>query len=441
MKFTSAKLKEHPKKVLAFTILFFIIAGNAFAQTTFKEAIKNLQPGRVITLSNDTLQGHIDNREWSANPASIEFIQQEQKKRFTVTDIKGFRVNGQTYRSTKVDLDVSPIRIPHLNITATPTIVQDTTVFLRLLAEGELSLYYLMDAANKKHFFYQQKGQPIKVLEYYQHYHDATKQQLAVKTTYKNQLKNLSAACTAEALHYDISYTAREMVRFFNKLNTCLTGEEPASEMPLIPKPKHKFRGAVFAGAHLTTFYSSDYIYGRDNVGTFSRLIPSLGLNVDYIFPRSLEQFSISSSLQYQHQQIDRSYRVGKSWQISDKYDLNHMLLAINFRYTIPFIGQARPYLSAGPNLKYFMNPSMTKRRDILNYEKEVSSSQENYFEYAPFVPGFSIGVGTEYKRFNFEVRYYKDSNKQLIESSILGVNGSIRATSLSTLLYYNIFN
>lgn len=435
------KFKNIPIEVSVLMILvLFTMSGNTFAQVTFNEAIKNYQHGTVISHTGDTLHGKIDNREWLITPSMIELVQKDKKKIFSATDIKEFRVGDNTYRSVKVDLDVSPVRLKHLNISSAPTIVQDTTLFFLLLSKGKVNLYYLMDAANKKHFFYQKDGQYITALEFYKHYYDATKRQVATKNTYKNQLAVLSAACKEE-IYYDISYSRKEMVKFFNKLNSCLTVDGPVpviTENPKV-KAKSKLKGAVFAGVHHANYYFSENIYGNNNEGSYSRLVPSLGLNVSYIFPNSLEQFSLSLSTQYQHQKIDYSYRIGKSWEISDEFNSSNILMAVNFRYSIPFIGKIRPYISAGPILKCLIDPGLAKKKKVFDYEGDLITSRDDHFEFSAFVPGGSAGIGIEHQRFNFEVRYYRDSTNELSEGKLSGRKGSIKTNSLSVLVYYNI--
>lgn len=173
-----------PKGISALIILIlFTISGNAFAQLTFQEAIKNYQHGIVIPNTGDTIHGQIDNREWSINPSTIEFVQKDKKKTFTATDIKGFQVGDNTYRSAKIDLDVSPLSLRHLTTSPVPTIAHDTTLFLLLVAQGKVKLYYLMDAANKRHFFFQKNGRDINELGYYKHYKNRRREPQSIPKT------------------------------------------------------------------------------------------------------------------------------------------------------------------------------------------------------------------------------------------------------------------
>lgn len=190
----------------------------------------------------------------------------------------------------------------------------------------------------------------------------------------------------------------------------------------------------VFAGAHHVNYYFTENIFGNANKATYNHVIPSVGVSTRYIFANSLEQFALSLSAQYQHKKIEHSYKLGKSWLISDTFNSSNILMAANFRYSIPFIGQVRPYISGGPVLKYYVDPGISLKKEVFDYEGDLVTGQDYHFEFSTFVPGMSFALGATYQRFNFEVRYYRESANEFSKKQ-----GSIRTNSLSLLAYYNI--
>lgn len=97
MSMTSSLKAAHPAagRPLLIILLFFSLYGNASAQNTFHDAIRNYQDAVAILNTGDTLHGQIDNREWLITPHEIEFVQKEQKRIFTALDLKEFQGRRQ----------------------------------------------------------------------------------------------------------------------------------------------------------------------------------------------------------------------------------------------------------------------------------------------------------------------------------------------------------
>lgn len=428
----------YPSRVtVCFVVLLcFSLLGNVYGQANFKEAISNYQDAIVISNTGDTLRGKIDDREWTRNPHSIKFFQEGKEKTFTAKDIAGFLTTGEIYRSAKVDIDVSPLELRHLQISPYPKIIKDTTLFFRVLVNGDVSLLYLNDAVDKKHFFYRKKDGTINELSYYRYYQNDPKENIVTKEIYKGQLKVLALSCDKEQLNNNIAYTHKDLIAFFIQYNKCISVEEVVIEDSY--HLKNNVEGFLIGGLNFTQYNLSESILGRSNEVEFSQVLASVGLGINYIFPKSLGKYGLTSTILFNPMNASRSYRIGKSWLITDDFSLNSIHWSAYFRYTLPFSEEVRPYISVGPTLSYMIGPKLTRKKEILDSNGDATLSQDFEFQFSNKIFGASIAVGAAWNRFNIEVRYLRHSTNELSDSNYS--QGTLSFSSLSSFLYYRIF-
>lgn len=426
-----------PKVNVALAVLLcFVFLVNAEAQVNLKEATRNYKEGFVITTQGDTLRGKIDYREWRQNPAVITFIKQgDLRRQFIPTELLEFQVGGDTYRSRKVDLDVSSFKLSYLNNTAVPTIVKDTTLFVRLLIDGELDLYYFQDLAHKDHFFYQEEGQPATELAYYRYYQDLQSQKVVSREIYKGQLRVLALKCDKEQLDYNISYGMKDFIKFFGRYNTCLSGGESGQSVHRESKGRINF--AVIAGVQYSrfSFYqmsgpASSYSYRSKATD----VVPVFGLGLNYAFPRGLGKYGLSSSIIYNHQEVEGIYDVSSRRSYVDEYKLHTIQLFGAFRYAPPVSFKFKPYVSAGPSLIYFIDPKLVKSQRVYYTSGRVTQNSSGEYGFQKLMGGATLSLGASWNKYAFEVRIHRE-----LANGHAG-DGRSRASHFAGLLSYSLF-
>lgn len=409
----------------------------SYSQSVFKSATANYKDAIVILQQGDTLRGQIDYRQWQQNPSSFKLKQQGGEQIFTPRDIEAFMVEGDIYKSQKVDLDVSPTDIRRLNETAVPTVVRDTTLFLLQLVGGEVDLYYFKDAADKDHFFFQEEGGVAKELGYYRYYQDPVRQKHATKEIYKGQLKVLALACQEESLNYDIGYFANDLVSFFTKYNRCLTGDEQVVRNNSTSKGKLGI--VVTGGVQFTHYKFFEDLRHFDGVTTLrlshNNVAPVFGVGVNYVFPRGRGQYALVSDILYSHQNIETAYTVGKSQQFRDAYQLNALQLMLALRYSASLSDALATYFSVGGSFINFFHPELHKEWNQVNSVGMWPSDGKYSSEFQPWTAGVILGVGSTWKRFGFELRLHKEL------AMWHAADGSSNATHVLGLFSYSIFN
>lgn len=125
--------------------------------TGFSYGNNEQKQGYVITLSNDTLYGYIDYKNWKKTPEQILFKETLAGSGFYFTPktIKEFHTAGKVYRRAIIKIDESSRKTGEVILAQELQFIIDT-VFLQAIILGEKELYYLKDSIGKASFFIKQ---------------------------------------------------------------------------------------------------------------------------------------------------------------------------------------------------------------------------------------------------------------------------------------------
>ncbi len=140
--------------LLPFFFAFVFI--HAFAQ-------QNFAPGYIVKYPSDTIQGFINDKNWTLNPHRIEFKttrEAEGTTIFTANQISGFYTSysDEFYSSAVVYVDKTPFE---LGTILTPKeigkrnneFIKKDTIFLKVLVTGKATLLGLEDGRSQTHFY------------------------------------------------------------------------------------------------------------------------------------------------------------------------------------------------------------------------------------------------------------------------------------------------
>lgn len=191
---------------------------------------ENQVKGYIIQLSGDTLNGFIDYGNWDKNPSLLSFKVKENDvyQKFTPTDIAGYGVNNEIYKSATIETEISSDKESSLTKDSEVSIIK-VTVFLQELLKGEKGLYYFFNQVGKNQFYIYHNG--MYELLVYKRYYTAptdkkTVMQYEIKKNrrYIGQLLNYMQDCNDVALKSYISnstYTLNELKTIFKKYYAC----------------------------------------------------------------------------------------------------------------------------------------------------------------------------------------------------------------------------
>lgn len=122
-------------------LIFSLFLTNVTSQT-------NYLPGSVIITPGDTLLGEVDHRTSKFLAQSCLFKQGDNETEYFPFDIEGFRLNDGRYFVSRV--------------------VEEDSVFLEFLVNGELDLYYQRRDDEFDCYYIQKEGKPLVLLPYYE---------------------------------------------------------------------------------------------------------------------------------------------------------------------------------------------------------------------------------------------------------------------------------
>ena len=133
-------------------IISLFINTIAFSQQNFVE-------GNIKTIAGESIKGYINYKNWKKNPSKIYFRRtiNSEIEMLSPSNIISFNVANDNYVSKNVSIDLTSRSIQNAK-----SYFYDNNeikkVFLKLIFNGEKSLYYFTGKSGKKHFYIDNKG-------------------------------------------------------------------------------------------------------------------------------------------------------------------------------------------------------------------------------------------------------------------------------------------
>lgn len=158
-------------------------------------AQKNFEPAIIVTTGKDTVSGgFIDNRYWSKNPDKISYRSASGEKiTYGTTDIEAFYLvkAKEWYRGRVVTLDNNSNSAADVMNAKNQFGNQADSVFLRMIVEGRITLYYVKAILDKVHFLTEKSGKIEELRVEQKVVEVAGSEKIAVVDHYKPQLEAL----------------------------------------------------------------------------------------------------------------------------------------------------------------------------------------------------------------------------------------------------------
>lgn len=392
---------------------------------------ENQIKGYIIQLSGDTLNGFIDYRNWDKNPSVLSFKvnQNDVYQKYTPTDIAGYGVDNEIYKSAAVETEISSDNESSLTNDSEVNITK-VTVFLQELLRGEKGLYYFVNQVGKNQFYIYHDG--LYELLVYKRYN--TNKSVESKTVmqynilknrrYIGQLMNYMQDCNDPKLTSYInnsSYTSTDLKAIFKKYLAC-----KGTDIKFTKKGKKlNIELGVMTGLSMTsldfaeTGISGAPSSGNNNLYYYTDFNPepyigfTPGIIVNIVWPYGGKKWSLYN---------EATYSTYKSSQIIPKpgygkyYDINHDMSTIRLnnllRYTYPF-----------KNFSIFLNAGVANT--LKSYYRGRSYLRDaNTHEVIDYAGGLGdvtsdlamlYGIGGSYNRFSLEYRLEAYSKKTVV--------------------------
>ena len=195
-------------------LVLFLVSLNATAQNKSKETYIK---GYVITSENKTIEGLLKTNDWEFSPQKVTFkTSTGEEKVYEMKDLTEFGISDSIkYVKTIVNMERSS---DQYSINRNPEYVLET-VFLKVLLEGEASLFEYKEPYLNR-FFYSKADKEFEPLVYKKYVNSEGKN--GENNTYQQQLSTqISCEAITNSNLERIKYNSKDLVDYFEKYHTC----------------------------------------------------------------------------------------------------------------------------------------------------------------------------------------------------------------------------
>ncbi|WP_133526246.1 hypothetical protein [Flavobacterium sp. 245] len=410
------------KKLLLLTLFLYFSSINA--QISFEK-------GYFISNNGTKTACFIKNIDWYNNPVDFKYkisADDNDIKTETIATAKEFGVeNGATFKRATVKIDMSDNRLENISTTKNPE-WKEETVFLKLLVQGNATLYYYL-TKDMTRFFYETTSVPTEQLVFkeYLSVDDKTGARTTEENNYfKQQLfNNVMNENTSENEIKRLTYKTEPLIKYFLKYNNA---DAATIEKTTNNKNKGVFHLKVSAGASLTSLtVDGAESAGFQNAKYDNKIQPTAGLEGEYIFPFNKNKWSVFLGLFYQKYEDSQEY--GVLYSINNSQHVEHPSKVKYSGFNLP-IG-VRHYFFLNQKSKIFVNVAYVA---TLGGKFTYESQHINLDGKAQ--GNFALGLGYNFKnKISTEIRY--NTSKNLLNNYM---PYSTNFSNLDLLVSYTVF-
>ncbi len=354
-------------------LLLTTLCYNSFAQIKFEK-------GYFIDNNGSTTSCLIKDMDWKNNPTQFEykFAEGDKTIKITIESVKEFEIsNISKYKRFSIDIDRSSSLMQDFSTKRAPQFIKET-LFLKLLVEGEASLYLYKDR-NLSRFFYHINKEDVRQLIFKEYItknrevsaNNSFKQQLLTSLKCDNiQFKNIK----------NLQYKKNDLIPFFITYNQCRNPDFVYSKK----SAQKKFHLTIRPGLNFSSLSIVNKTIKYRNADFGSKVSARIGLEAEFILPFNNNKWAVIIEPNYQY------------------FKTNTIYAAINYKSIEVPIG-IRHYFFLNNKSKLFVNGLFVwdiAFNSTLDYGERFPSKikPRNNF-------GFGIGYNYD-KKFSLETRY-----------------------------------
>lgn len=277
--------KNFKMKNLILTLLF-LASLNVCSQNKWENGKIEFEDGAI-------LECQIKNENWSDNPESIKYINQNGiESTAGLTALKSFEIlNTIKYIKAAVDVETSSQNLNELTATR-EAFFENKITLLKVLIDGKADLF-VYENKGRTRYFYRVDENTIKPLIFKSYLHNNT--HIMTNKDFVYQL-NTEVSCGDSKLAVNkINYREKDLIKYFEKYNECSN----STITKYTPNNKAELNINLFAGLSLikSKFESEPDYYinnSNSNVTTFR-----FGSQFELMLPVRKRNLSVFAELSY----------------------------------------------------------------------------------------------------------------------------------------------
>ena len=380
-----------------------------FLYCTLSNAQVSFEKGYFISNNGTRTECFIRNLDWKNNPTDFKYksqINDNDYKTETIANVQEFGIdNTVTFKRAKVKMDRSSDNLDKLSETGQP-VWEENTLFLRLLVQGEATLYSYTEG-NLIRYFYETKSTPLEQLIYLKYTlikGDKSTGELRENDSYKQQLNNnVRSANTTDSEITNLKYKKADLTRYFLKYNNT---DNKTKNSVISKSSEGHFHLKITPELSFVSGSMNDGDSPSIDVNLDSNTNLKIGLEAEYLLPFNKNKWSLFLNPAYQKYETTKQYSRPGLFAGSPSITRN-----IEVKYSsiqVP-IG-LRYYFLINNNSKVFINAAFSfdiNGKASLSFDKNAELESKTG-------SNFAFGVGYNFKnKFSAEIR--TNTKKQLL--------------------------
>ncbi|MFL9844302.1 outer membrane beta-barrel protein [Flavobacterium rhizosphaerae] len=399
-----------------YTLLMLFSAVTLFAQTHY-------EPGYFIDNNGNATNCLIKNKDWKSNPVNFEYKVTEtgEPKTATMQQVKEFGItNVSKFIRHTVALDRATENMSRMSQHKEPD-WQTETIYLRVLVEGDITLFKYEDA-NLIRFF---TSTPLGMAEQLVYKPYMVGNAVAYNTDYKGQLYTLMKDRITDTERYKkVEYEAKSLTKLFLEYNG-----NNATEFKKISRPtKEQFHVRITPGVAFTSV-SAYVIQNLQRDFDFdTKAVLRLGAEAEVVLPFNNNKWSLFIDPNYQSYENSGGKDYSKTQHIEWNIKYQFVEIPVGIRYHMFLNDKSKFFVDAG----YLISVNVGDCTIDYHYTTQYSSiSRSTDLEKSSNVVA---GAGFGYGDFTVEARY--SFNRSIFSLSEWGADHS----SIGIIVGYKLF-
>ncbi len=396
-------------KTTAILLLFFISLN---AQIKFEK-------GYFISNTNERVECFIKNLDWRDNPSSIKYKLKIDDTLITEGDCKNiveFGIyNESKYKRYDVTIEKSSTVLSSLTDNKNP-VWQKATLFLKVLIEGEASLYVYTEGNSQK-YFYETKNSPIEQLvriEYIvseSNSYDGNNFEHSVKTNnqFRQQLYNNVRCDSMSNSDFEyLTYDKTSLLHHFTKYNNC-SGKGVSSYVAKNETSALLIKLMVNgSAASLTIDAPVAYSNRHDKI---NKMIFGYGLEIEYLLPFDKNKWSLLTSPSY------TLFDYNNTRIVNNGFGDEHLTTTVQYSYFELPLG-LRYYMHLNDNTKLFVNGSFVT---VFDSKKLLNSDNHGPLAIKSST-NFAVGCGINFHK-KLSIELNSNFSRALLNNTFWSTN------------------
>ncbi|KAB1069749.1 porin family protein [Tamlana haliotis] len=345
------------------------------------------EKGYFIDNQNQKTECYIKNQDWKSNPSKIDYKLTEEgdPMTLTVSEVTEFTIyNSSKFVSTQVEIDRTLNEVSLLTTNKNP-VFNEETLFLKVLVEGEKSLYEYIQG-NITRYFYGTSAQDAKQLVWKSYKDD--QDIIYENNTFRKQLwDDLKCPNFEIGSFLKLSYDKKDLIPLFVEYNKCNNQEVAYID-------KHKNRGFFNLNLKPRWMSSSLEIVSSNqdkNVKFDNESDFGFGLEVEYILGLNKNKWAFFIEGVYEHFDTEKTRNDTNAF-----FGAGGLTTIVSYKnISIPF--GVRHYFFLNEKSKIFIDAAYVMNA---NFSSEVKYETSNNSDLSPMEikSGSNLAFGFGYK-------------------------------------------